>query len=327
MGSLMQNEIHVVFASNHAYLQGLVATAASMLRAAEEPARLVFHVVSDGLTDDDERKFSARCRDFGYAGDIDFRGQDLRYFETRLKSFHGSHTTYARLHFPSVFKDLDWIIWTDVDVLWFRDPGKLWGQRDDSVSLVWSPDFLQSQFESNAYFKSFLPSYDCGKYCCAGVMMMNLKRLRITSFEARCDAFIEKHGTPVHVDQDMLNLLCYGDTKIVDRNWDCLDPCFDLKDGIVLHFQGVGALFNRPFSHWHPAYEMWFRYYAQVIEGRSGAQIAPMGLRLLYHALGLVRVPRWLCRMAATLLFLGKVSADNLYRPLYFCWLRRRLNW
>lgn len=323
---MKDQKIHVVFASNHAYLQGLCATAVSMLRASAKPARLSFHVVSDGLTAEDKRTFTDLCLKAGYTGDVDFRSQDMQYFKSNLKSFHGSHTTYARLHFPSVFQDLDWILWADVDTLWFRDPAMLWEERDDDVSLVWSPDFRQSQIESRPYFKSFFQTYDDRCYCCAGVMLMNLKRLREKDFEARCDAFIEKYGTPEHVDQDILNVLCYGDTKIVDRNWDCLDPCFDLKDGIVLHIQGVGPLFNKPFSHWHPAYEIWFRYYAQVIEGRTGAHVASLKMRLLYNLLGLVRTPYWLCR-AFPLLSLGKVKANNLHRPLYFCWLRRRLSW
>lgn len=323
----MENEkIHVVFASNHAYLQGLCATAVSMLRASAEPARLSYHVISDGLTEDDKHAFTGLCLKFGYTGTVDFRSQDMQYFKSTLKSFHGSHTTYARLHFPSVFQDLDWILWADVDTLWFRDSAKLWEERDNDVSLVWSPDFRQSQIESRPYFKSFFPTYDDRRYCCAGVMLMNLKRLREKDFEARCDAFIEKYGTPEHVDQDILNVLCYGDTKIVDRNWDCLDPCFNQKDGIVLHFQGIGSLFNKSFSHWHPAYEIWFRHYAQVIEGRTGAHVASLKLRLFYNLLGQIRTPYWLCR-ALSLLTLGKVRANNLYRPLYFCWLRNRLSW
>ena len=323
---MQDQQIHVVFASNHAYLQGLCATTVSMLRASNEPERLTYHVISDGLTEDDKHTLTDLCMKFGYTGDIDFRSQDMQYFTSHLKSFHGSHTTYARLHFPGVFKDLDWIIWTDVDVLWFRDPSKLWNQRDDSVSLVWSPDFRQSQVESNAYFESFFPSYDNRKYCCAGIMMMNLRRLRNLDFEARCNAFIEKFGTPEHVDQDILNVLCYNDTKIVDRNWDCLDPCFDLKDGIVLHIQGVGSLFNKPFSHWHPAYEIWFRYYTQVIEDKTNAPVASVKFRLLYNALGLIRTSYWLCRLISVL-SLGKVKANNIYRPLYYCWLRRHLSW
>lgn len=320
------DKIHVVFASNQAYMQGLKATAVSMLRAAKDPSRLFYHVISDELSEHDKHAFVRICHAFGYAGDVDFRTQDLQYFAMRVKPCRGAHTAYARLHFPSVFEDLDWIIWTDVDILWLRDPAKLWDMRDDSVSLIWSPDFRQSQKERRTFFQSFYADYDEREYCCSGVMVMNLKRLRERGFERQCDEFIQEHETPRYHDQDILNLLCRGDTKIVDRSWDCLDPCFDLNSGIVLHFQGIGALFNKPFSHWHPAYEIWFRHYAQVIDGEANAQVASAGLRLLYWIVGLVRTPYWICKILSAV-SLGKVKASNLYRPLYFCWLRRHLRW
>ena len=103
----MTDKIHIVLASNHRYLPGLKATAASMLMASADKTRLVFHVIADGLPGEDRQGISDFCRRFGYVGEVDFRSQDMTYFTDNLKSFHGSHTTYCRLHFPSVFPNLN----------------------------------------------------------------------------------------------------------------------------------------------------------------------------------------------------------------------------
>ena len=132
--------IHIAMASNRRYLPGLRATTVSLIKAASEPQRLVFHVFSDGLTDDDKNSLEDLAKRFGYERRFDFRTPDMSRLTGAFRAYNGSYTTFLRLFFPEFLADIDWVLWTDVDVLWFRDPVKLWNERDEKVSVVWGPD-------------------------------------------------------------------------------------------------------------------------------------------------------------------------------------------
>ena len=238
------DKIHIAMASNRRYLPGLRATTVSLIKATSEPQRLVFHVFSDGLSDEDKESLEEIAKKFGYEGRFDFRTPDMSRLTGAFKAYNGSHTTFLRLFFPEFLMELRWVLWTDVDMLWFRDPAKLWDERDDSVSVVWAPDIISTRKAARKQFKKWRSDFDMSKYACAGVMLMNLQRLRDVNFVEKSIDFVEKWGAPIFADQDILNEVCYGDTKMVDSRWNLLYPIDTIGDGVVVHFNGIGPKFN-----------------------------------------------------------------------------------
>ena len=117
-----EDVIHVAMASNRRYFPGLRATTVSLIKAASEPKRLMFHVFSDGLTQEDKDSLVVLARRFGYDGSFDFREPNMKKLSCKFKEYNGSLTPFLRLYFPEEFPDIDWLLWSDVDVLWFRDP-------------------------------------------------------------------------------------------------------------------------------------------------------------------------------------------------------------
>ena len=317
--------IHVAMAANHRYARGLNATLASMINAASDKDRLCFHVFDDGLEEADRAEARSLAARFGYNRPIDFRSSGLKQHLSRFAAYHGSQTAYLRLFFPELFGDLDWLLWTDVDVLWFRDPAELWSKRDSGVSLLWVQDVRSSRLAA-AKMAVWRPGMDPSRYACSGVMLMNLKRMRETGFVEKAVAFHGKWGSPHFADQDILNEICYDDAKFVDSRWDCMYPVKDADKGVVVHFNCIGPYFNdAAFRRFFPLFEIWFRYYAEVVEGRKGAAVASWWKRALYNAMAL-------CYPASRLLApltdrIQPWASDLVQRMFFFAWLRRKKLW
>lgn len=273
--------------------------------------------------DDDKYELKHLVRRFGYTNDLDIRESDTSPIATRFKPYKGAYTAFLRIFLPDFLDSIDWVIWADVDTLWFRDICRLWEERDDTVSLAWCHD-LPSIRKGVKEYSKWYPNMDENQYGCSGVMLMNLKRLRERELVRRASDFAAKWGTPFFVDQDVLNFCCYEDTKFLDNRWDCLNPDPNWKDGIVLHFNGLGAHFNdESFSGWRPLYEIWFRYYAQVVEGLPSARVAPVLKIWFWNLLGIFYVSRKI----VACLPLGDFKIDIIHRTLFFSWLRKKALW
>lgn len=328
-GASENDLIHVAMASNRRYLPGLRATTVSLIKATAEPERLVFHVFSDGLTAEDKESLVGLVRQFGYEGAFDFREPNMRKVAENFKAYNGSLTPFLRLYFPEEFSELDWLLWTDVDVLWFRDPAKLWAERDDSASLVWVRDIPSSRKAAVKHAKCPVRGDSGGdwkNYACSGVMLMNLRRLRDSGFLAKCADFVGKWGSPLFADQDIFNFICGDDAKLVDDRWDLLYPIASVEDGVVIHFNGIGPKFNDPaYTGMMPLYEIWFRFAHQVVNGHGEGQVCPVWKRAVFSVISLFYPFRRLIAF-----FTDPIHpwcSDFIQRTLLFSWLRRKALW
>ena len=317
--------IHIAMASNRRYLPGLRATTVSLIKAASEPQRLVFHVFSDGLAREDESALESLARRFGYEGAFDFRKPDMTRLESGFKAYNGSLTPFLRLYFPEEFDGLDWLLWTDVDVLWFRDPVEFWNERDAAVSLVWVKDIPSSR-KAAVKLARFPVPCNWDDYACSGVMLMNLKRLRENAFCAKRAEFAARWGSPHFADQDVFNFICRSDAKLVDGRWDLMYPVDSVGDGVVIHFNGIGPKFGQEaFTGWSPLYEIWFRFVRQVVEGRSSESVCPLFKSAAFRLLGLFYPMRRVIAFATG--WLHPWIVDFIQRMLLFGWLGRRKLW
>ncbi len=316
--------VHIALAANHRYAPGLKATLVSMVRACSDRSRLRFHVFSDGLTGDDKSDLVALAKRFDYHVPIDFREPDMTLMERKFAAYYGTHTAFVRLFFPELLEELDWVLWADVDTLWFRDPAELWEQREDRYSLLWCEDLPSTKRFVRDWHVQFDETFDARPYCCSGVMLMNLAKLRCEKFVERGLGLVSRHGTPPFADQGIFNVLCGKESKVVDGSWDLLDPASNVSNGLVLHFNGLGKLCdNVAYTGWRPLYEIWFRYYAQVVEGHSALQIWPMWKRLFVSMLGVLSP----FSSIVDFLPLRHWQRDNIRRTLFFAQLRGKLLW
>ncbi len=319
--TINSDPINIALASDHRYLRGLLVTLVGIARSASEKERLRFHILSDGLTDDDKRQVSVFAQEYGVQSP-QFHAPDMAPIRERFKAYKNSHAAFLRLFLPEML-DCEWVVYSDVDTLWLRDISELWSMRDNSVSLMWCRDLPSIAHGVHAYSK-WNPDFDESKYACSGVVLMNLARLRETGFTERAAEFVEKWGTPFFVDQDILNYVCRDDAIILPQYWDCMMPTREAQRGLVYHFNGIGSMFNGEFVGWRPIYYAWFRFYYDFILKQPRKQVCGIAKRVVFWLLGSAYPSRTLLKgLLGKHLFL----LDNIYRQLFFAWLWRHAEW
>ena len=316
--------VSIALAANHRYLPGLMATMASLILSASDRGRLRFHVFADGLTEDDCQDVAELARRLGAVIPVEFHHPDMTRIQSLFKPYNGSHAAFLRLFFCEFLQE-ERIVYSDVDVLWFRDVCELWRESCDDVSLAWCRDLPSIARGVKDYSLRWNPSFDETRYACSGVMLMNLKRMRETGFVDKCVDFAKRWGTPFFVDQDILNFVCFDDARILSQCWDLMMPDRRAADGGVVHFNGVGRMFNGPMIGWRPLYWLWYRfYYDIVLEGRE-KRVCGRFKSLVFWLLGSIYPDRRLVRLF-TWPFRPQVT-DQIQRQLFFAWLWRHANW
>ena len=315
----MTDLVHVVLAANHRYLNGLLATMASMILFSTNKNRLCFHVFADGLDDFDCERVKSVALHCGFCGECLFHRPDMSWIVQTFSAYKSAHTAFLRL-FLCEFLEEEWVVYSDVDTLWFRDVCELWNGRDSSVSVLWCQDVASTAQGAHEYSRLFNPRFDVDKYACSGVMLMNLKRMRETGFVGKCVDFVSRWGTPPF-DQDILNAVCLDDAKLIDQRWDCMRPDRRAPEGVVIHFNGIGSGLNTPFSGWRVHYVMWYRFFYDVILGYKRHPVCGVLKRTIFFLLGSFYPFGWLLRLVGVVF--DQIRQDQLARVLFFSWLWR----
>ena len=63
--------VHIALSANHRYLPGLLVTMVSMIRSSSQKDRLRFHILSEGLSEDDKKQYEIPLPDVGeFPGDL-----------------------------------------------------------------------------------------------------------------------------------------------------------------------------------------------------------------------------------------------------------------
>ncbi len=204
--------IHIACASDAGYFIGLFVTVASICSSTAPTTRLRFHILDMGLTQ--------QMRDALETFAAGASHQDIQciYHTISAELFEGfppwkgSLATYARLLLPNLLPDEDYVIYTDADTLWKRDVRELWAMRDEAVCIHAVPDgsglaLYSSGARQAEHFKALGYNLKAENYYCAGLLLMNLARLRADDFCRKSLEFLTKYKKQVaFLDQDVLNL-------------------------------------------------------------------------------------------------------------------------
>lgn len=238
-------EVHIALASDENYRAGLLVTACSIAEHASRDCELVFHLIDGGLPAD--------C---------------LTFLETRLHALHPSVTLHhirlseitasvaladlpqyrgksmpnARLILPSLLKDVEFCIYSDVDFLWLADIAELWREKraGDLVLGVHEPctDTLDQE---KSWFEAKGVPFVRERYICTGLTFYNLKLARQNQLAERIVEFMRRHSDAHYPDQTALNAILAGNVHLVDEKWQRLTVALRgvrPRNDFVLHYAG-----------------------------------------------------------------------------------------
>ena len=181
---------------------------------------------------------------------------------------HFSHAVYYRLFIPQLFEYYDKVIYIDTDLVLNKDISELYDTELSTeflLAAVKDIDMIrltttkeQQDFSWSHYVSSTLKLHNVRNYFNSGVLLFNIKQMIAENTIRAFFDTLERVGSPILVDQDILNIVCENrvkfidtrwnvtyQTPICDKNWKNNLPCYVLNDYIqarndpyIIHYAG-----------------------------------------------------------------------------------------
>ncbi|MBR2137425.1 MAG: glycosyltransferase family 8 protein [Alphaproteobacteria bacterium] len=264
----MSDTQHIYFCADRKYLPCTSATMASVLANAHPQTNIVFHLISDDITDDDVQKLSALSRikpckivshlisqaDFAQYKDMDFGYMSLS-------------TLYR-------FKIMEYVP-QDVDKVLYLDGDMIVTEPLDELFATDLTGYFAGVVEEKGAFQAANLRLKGGQYFNAGMILFNVEVLKKHNLlEEALIYYRQNKERIVSHDQDILNGLWDQKVKFLDQKFNVPSFVKKFKNPVVIHYTGF---VKKPWHAYcrHPQKNEWLKY-AQM----SPYKKSPMALLL-----------------------------------------------
>lgn len=244
----MKKSINIIFSINDSYAPYLYVCLKSLLAHIKSYDKYKAYILYTGLSDRHQKNLLKLQND-----NLGIEFIDVRQFidENVSKIFavteHFTPETYYRFFLPQFFPEFDKVLYLDADTLILHDIAPLFsidignnylGVTHD-CEIVRASNFIGTEYSD--YFRKTL-GVKIENYFQAGVMLVNLKKMREDIITDKLLATLKKVGVPKFVDQDILNIVCQNKVTFIPQNWDYTWHLPFIDDDYLEHISGELAL-------------------------------------------------------------------------------------
>ena len=230
--------INVALASDAGYAIGLSTAAASIAYYASKDVTLSFYFLDGGIPDVVYSRMEKAFKSIHPS----VRYRRILVDQSRFADFppwRGNKMAYARFLLVDELKDIDHLIYCDVDFLWRNDISELWRLRDDAIVLQGVADPFVRNTPEPRWFMEHGYSFPRGRYLNSGLLLMNLKKLREENFVNRAFELIKMHPDFLFADQETFVILLEKQTRFLEEKWMRFTSTLTSKDfsrPLVCHY-------------------------------------------------------------------------------------------
>ena len=265
----MENNLEVIpifFAVDDGYIPFLAVALESMIEHASKNFYYSIKILYTNITEENKQKINK------YNGaNINIEFVDLNYYIEEVKDKlytrdYYTNTTYFRLFIPNLYPQYSKALYLDSDIVVLGDISELYNiDIEDNLVAAAPDDVIQTQKVFQDYAERVVGVSDYKHYFNAGILLMNLDEFRKFDFQKKFLYLLETIKFTVAQDQDYLNRLCKGKTRIIDKTWDRMPIATDdvkEEDIKIIHY-------NLAYKPWHfddVLYKEYFWKYAEKTE-------------------------------------------------------------
>ena len=260
-------------AGNYSQHAGVVIT--SIFENTHNP--ITIHLLHDNtLTNENKKNFIRTAEKYGQNIILHDVSDLTASFDTEtISKTKCTIGALYRLFIPDILADVDKVLYIDCDVIVNLDIAELWNIDIKNYSLagVHQAEFFESKDEC---IRDKFNGCDCKTYINAGIMIMNLEKIRSKgSLLENSLSWIKKH---IHLmyfaDQDILNSLFYGDIKLLDNKFNIAHSSVNnlynadesFMRGKIIHTSGDDKTWD--FTGM-PVQKLYWRYYLNSAWGEN----------------------------------------------------------
>ena len=213
-------EIPIMFCFDKNYVIPAAACFISIMEHANSKNIYHFYVLHSDITNENQEKLLLDLKKFKNCK-LEFINMNNKFEDLFEKADYKSHFTKEMLYkltCASIFKNLDKIIITDVDVIFLDDIAKMYDSllENETYYFAGIPSIKTNTlfYTNNPIYKQFnkseieLLENGIG----AGFLLANLKQIREDNFESKMLCYIEKNIKKlIQIEQDVINVVGGGD--------------------------------------------------------------------------------------------------------------------
>ncbi|MBO4356186.1 MAG: 1-acyl-sn-glycerol-3-phosphate acyltransferase [Clostridia bacterium] len=258
----MKNIIPVFFAVDDNYIDYLKVALASIIDNANDKSYSYnFYVLHNGLSKESRKKLSElksrRFRIiFSYVGNT----LDQVFNRFKLRDYY-TITTYYRILIPDTFVFIDKALYLDSDIVVLDDLSKLYNTDLGDNLLGAVSDASVQLFDEFMLYASKALNIEKEYYFNAGVLIMNLKKMRTTHMLRRIIELSRTTAFKVAQDQDLLNVICRDSVTYLPRSWNVMPVGEYSSDLSLIHYN----LIYKPWKYRNTMYQEHFWHYARKL--------------------------------------------------------------
>lgn len=265
----MENNLEVIpifFAVDDGYMPMLAVALESLIDNASKNYYYSIKVLYTSINEENKRRINKYKRD-----NVSIEFVDLNYYIEKVKDKlytrdYYTKTTYFRLFIPNLYPQYTKAIYLDSDITILGDISELYNIDLGTNLVAAAPDdVIQTTRVFQEYAEKVVGVADYKNYFNAGILLMNLDELRRFEFQDKFLYLLETIKFTVAQDQDYLNRLCKGRTKIIDKGWDRMPIAIDdypIENIKIIHYN----LADKPWRYDDIRYGEYFWKYAEKTE-------------------------------------------------------------
>lgn len=206
--SIAEN-ISIAMALDDNYTLPTVVAITSILENANENTKIYIYLMHPGEFKEENKGKILKLKEKYKNLNLEFINMADRFKNANNKGL--ATPTYYRLSLSSLLPSIDKIIWLDGDTLTLDDLSDLYNL---DMNNIYFRGFLDHNKEELDILKDF--GIEDDHYICAGVMLINLEKLRQDNMEQKFVEFIAQNNEKLKQhDQTVINVLCYNNIDIL----------------------------------------------------------------------------------------------------------------
>ncbi len=225
--------MNIVFSVDNNFVQQLSVTIASILLNSKKDDKFMFYVLDGGIFDINKKEIEKLNS---------IKTFNIKYLKINPKAFekcpifaHFSKATYYRFKLPSLINS-DKVLYMDCDILVQKSLSELYNTSlDDNYAIAVEDITVKNKFRLKK-------NLNVKKYFNAGIMLLNLEKMRKDNIENKCFDFVEKYPEKITwVDQCVLNAVFKEQVKFTNEKYNLIyiRGLKDYKkDAVIVHFAG-----------------------------------------------------------------------------------------
>lgn len=215
----LTNDIPIFFAVDDNYAPCLAVALRSLIDNASPSAQYRIYILIDRLDGAHESALCGMARDnvsietVKVTQKLDALGDMLH-----LRDYY-TKATYYRFFIPALFPQYDRGVYLDCDIVVTGDVAELYRAPMGDCILAAAPEEVMREIDVFGTYAEAVLDVERNEYFSAGVMVMNLEKMRRVALEEQFVELLGRRTFRVTQDQDYLNVLCKGNHYMLDSGW------------------------------------------------------------------------------------------------------------